>query len=253
MHAIEIVTVYTNNIKLCTLPCLDAEILTLDDGPKELIKSAKNSDYIIIDGASSFVNAILDIISPVVQAHAIVSDTCASKMLVYQYFDNSSIKPNALLSILPFQNSTMILCPNESIDLKAIDPISKYWETKGYEIELMTAKECDSLVALADQAPVISAISGLDALDEFDPSVKLRFLQLHTNSQETFTGLDAVPISRFIEDLIDNKEDLEHILGEVINKMTALKKSIKRGDEAYIGEVLQRSMREYKVFKSYKK
>ncbi len=250
-----------------------ADKLTLIDMSEDVCKKAVElslADEITDDAAQGVISADLVIlatpvgtfeeiakqIGPSLLPGAILTDVGSVKETVFKQLEKH-IPPSVI--VLPshpiagtehsgpqagfaelFIDRWCIVTPKPDADLRAIERLTSFWEACGMRIELMDAAHHDLVLGITSHLPHLLAYTIVGTAADLEDDVKTEVIKYSASGFRGFTRIAASDPVMWRDVFLHNKDAVLEILQRFTEDLTALQKSIRRGDGFYLQEVFSR-------------
>jgi cyclohexadieny/prephenate dehydrogenase len=249
------------------------KIIAVDHDPKvcEAVKELKLADAVMTDLPHSVagsdvvilcvpVGACEDIvkqIGPAMMAGAVLTDVGSVKQAVIKSVKShvpGSVHfvpghpiagtehsgPRAGFAEL-FDDRWCILTPLPETDVRAVEKITQLWEACGSKIELMDAAHHDLVLAITSHLPHLIAYSIVDTACQLEDDTMAEVIKFSASGFRDFTRIAASDPVMWRDVFLTNREAVLEILQRFTEDLTALQKSIRRGDGVYLFDVFTRT------------
>jgi cyclohexadieny/prephenate dehydrogenase len=221
-----------------------------------LKESVENSDLVILATPVGSFEQIVKQIGPLLKAGSILSDVGSVKQCVIDkvgpYLPDSvhllpahpiagteHSGPEAGFAEL-FEGRWCIITPPANVDLRAIEKITAFWEACGMRIELMEAHHHDLVLGITSHLPHLIAYTIVGTAADLEEDIKADVIKYSASGFRGFTRIAASDPVMWRDVFLNNREAVLEILQRFSEDLTALQKSIRRGDGFYLEEVFSR-------------
>lgn len=228
-----------------------ADVITPD-----LHQAVEGSDLVILATPVGVFAEIAETIGPVLKAGAIVTDVGSVKQSVidgvtpflpesvhlipaHPIAGTEHSGPEAGFAEL-FEDRWCIITPPADTDLRMIEQITAFWEACGMRIELMDAKHHDLVLGITSHLPHLIAYTIVGTAADLEDDMKAEVIKYSASGFRGFTRIAASDPIMWRDVFLQNSEAVLDVLERFTDDLTALKKSIKRGDGVYLEEVFTR-------------
>ena len=178
-------------------------------------------------------------------AEAVVSDVGGAKLSVLTAM--RAAMPNAL--IVPghpvagtehsgpdagfatlFHGRWCILTPEEDAPAQAVERVRAFWEKLGSQVELMTARHHDLVLAVTSHVPHLIAYSIVGTASDLEDVTQGEVIKYSAGGFRDFTRIAASDPTMWRDVFLNNKEAVLEILQRLTEDVTALQRAIRWGD-----------------------
>lgn len=237
--------------------CKKALELNLADKITDNLQDAvNNSDLVILATPVGTFGEIAQTIGPLLKAGAIVSDVGSVKQCVIDKVSPFLPESVYLLPAHPiagtensgpesgfaelFEERWCIITPPANVNLRAIENITAFWEACGMRIELMDARHHDLVLGITSHLPHLIAYTIVGTAADLEDDIKSDVIKYSASGFRGFTRIAASDPVMWRDIFLNNREAVLEILQRFSEDLTALQKSIRRGDGFYLEEVFSR-------------
>jgi cyclohexadieny/prephenate dehydrogenase len=221
-----------------------------------IIESVINSDIVILATPVGTFGQIAEDIGPVMKAGSILSDVGSVKQCVIDATAKFLPESVELVPAHPiagtehsgpesgfrelFIDRWCILTPPDTADLRAVEKISALWDACGMRIEIMDAKHHDLILGITSHLPHLIAYTIVGTAADLEDDIKSEVIKFSASGFRGFTRVAASDPVMWRDVFLNNKDAVLDILQRFTEDLTALQKSIRRGDGSYMEEVFSR-------------
>jgi cyclohexadieny/prephenate dehydrogenase len=135
-----------------------------------------------------------------------------------------------------FVDRWCILTPPADADEEAVERLAAFWRALGANVEIMTAKHHDLVLAVTSHLPHLIAYTIVGTADELSQVTRSEVLQYSAGGFRDFTRIAASDPTMWRDVFLANKDAVLEMLGRFNEDVSALTRAIRRGD----GETLFR-------------
>jgi cyclohexadieny/prephenate dehydrogenase len=135
-----------------------------------------------------------------------------------------------------FVNRWCILTPPADADNEAVQRLAAFWRALGANVDIMTAKHHDLVLAVTSHLPHLIAYTIVGTADELSQVTRSEVLQYSAGGFRDFTRIAASDPTMWRDVFLANKDAVLEMLGRFNEDVSALTRAIRRGD----GETLFR-------------
>lgn len=140
-----------------------------------------------------------------------------------------------------FEERWHVLTPAYGTDQKAIEKLSKVWETFGMQIAIMDPYHHDKVLAITSHLPHMCAFTIVGTADELEADLKQDVIKFSASGFRDFTRVAASDPVVWRDVFLHNKEAVLEITQRFIEDLTALQKHIRRGEGDKIEQLFETS------------
>lgn len=237
--------------------CSTAARLNLGDEVTENIEqSVQGSDLTIIATPVGAYESVTKTIGPFLKAGSIISDTGSSKQVAFEYIaphipENVNLIPAHPIAGTEFSGPESgfetlftgrwcIITPSPETDMLELQKISSLWEACGAKIEIMDAARHDMVLGITSHLPHLLSYTIVGTAADLEDDLKSEVIKYSASGFRGFTRLASSDPVMWRDVFLHNKDAVLDILQRFTEDLTALQKSIRRGDGAYLQEVFKR-------------
>lgn len=227
-----------------------------DEVTTDLARSVFGSNLVMICVPMGAMKEVAKQISPALQPGAIISDTGSVKQsaidqILPELPDNVHLLPSHPIAGTEnsgpdagfaelFDGRWCIITPPPEADLRYIEKITEFWEACGARIEVMDAPHHDLVLGITSHLPHLLAYTIVGTAADLEDDIKSEVIQFSASGFRGFTRIAASDPIMWRDVFLHNKDAVLEILQRFTEDLTALQKSIRRGDGAYLEEVFSR-------------
>lgn len=222
-----------------------ADSVSLD--PREVVKDA---DLIVICSPVGTYAAIGEVIKGSLKKGAILSDVGSVKEAVVRDLGASLPEGVHLVPAHPvagtefsgpeagfaelFEQRWCILTPPTGTDTAAVQKMRALWEQCGSNVEVMEAHHHDQVMAMTSHLPHLISFTIVGTATDLEKSLQNEVIKFSAGGFRDFTRIAASDPTMWRDIFLNNKEAVLEILQRFTEDLTALQRSIRRGE----GDVL---------------
>ncbi len=222
-----------------------ADKVTADIG-----QSVKGSDLVILAVPVGAMEQVASKIAPHLQKDAIITDTGSVKMDVIRQVQD---KLPASVHFIPshpvagtensgpeagfhelFEGRWWILTPLAHSDVRAVEKLTKLYESFGSNIEIMEAGHHDMVLGLTSHLPTLIAFTIVGTATELEDDVKSEVIKFSASGFRDFTRLAAQDPTMWRDVMLSNKEAVLELLQRFTEDLNAMQKAIRKQDGDYL-------------------
>ena len=220
------------------------------DVSTDLAKSVKNSDLVLLCIPVGAMDAVGDKIAPHLMPGCIVSDVGSVKSSVmktlHPKFSNKihlvgghpiagtehSGPENGFAEL--FQNRWCILTPQKHTELKAVEKLTKLWESFGSNIEIMDPDHHDLVLGITSHLPHLIAYTIVGTATDLEEDLKGEVIKFSASGFRDFTRIAASDPVMWRDVFLNNKDAVLEVLQRFTEDLTAMQKAIRKGDGEFL-------------------
>lgn len=222
----------------------------------DLTASVKNSDLIILATPVGTFEEIAKTIGPYIKAGAIVTDVGSVKASVIKMIAPHLPESVHLVPAHPiagtehsgpesgfkelFEGRWCLVTPPQNTDLRIIEKATEFWEACGMKIEIMDAEHHDLVLGITSHLPHLLAYTIVGTAADLEDDIRAEVIKYSASGFRGFTRIAASDPVMWRDVFLHNKDGVLEILERFTNDLTALQKSIRRGDGQYLEDVFSR-------------
>jgi cyclohexadieny/prephenate dehydrogenase len=133
-----------------------------------------------------------------------------------------------------FQNRWCILTPMPDTELRALEKITKLWESFGSMVEIMDHEHHDLVLGLTSHLPHLIAYSVVGTATDLEDDIKSEVIKFSAGGFRDFTRIAASDPTMWRDVFLNNKDAVLEVLQRFTEDLTALQKAIRKGDGDYL-------------------
>ena len=207
--------------------------------------SVTDADLVMLCVPVGAIGAAAEAIAADLPADAIVSDVGGAKLSVLEAMRKAL--PDAL--IIPghpvagtehsgpdagfatlFHGRWCILTPEEDAPEAAVERVKSFWEKLGSNVEIMTARHHDLVLAVTSHVPHLIAYSIVGTASDLEDVTQGEVIKYSAGGFRDFTRIAASDPTMWRDVFLNNKEAVLEILQRLTEDVTALQRAIRWGD-----------------------
>lgn len=139
-----------------------------------------------------------------------------------------------------FSDRWCIITPPANCDIRKIEILTKFWEACGARIEIMDAHHHDIVLGITSHLPQLLTYTIVGTAADLEDDLKSEVIRYSASGFRTFTRLASSDPVMWRDVFLHNQDAVLDILQRFTEDLTALQKSIRRGDGAYLEKVFSR-------------
>lgn len=228
-----------------------------DAAMTDIRKSVVGSDFVILCVPVGAFAEIGEVVGPALKAGAVVTDVGSVKQSIIESFspwvpESCSFVPGHPIAGTEhsgpeagfaelFEDRWCILTPPPQTDIKAVEKVTKFWEACGSTIEIMDPEHHDLVLAITSHLPHLIAYTIVGTADDLEEDIKSEVVKFSASGFRDFTRIAASDPVMWRDVFLNNREAVLEILQRFTEDLTALQKSIRRGDGKYLHDTFTRT------------
>lgn len=228
-----------------------------DEVTDNLEDAVQGSDFVVICVPPGAFAEVGSYIGPFLDEGAVVTDVGSVKQAVidammphipeYAHFvpahpiagtENSG--PESGFAEL-FEGRWCIITPTPDADIKAVEKVTKFWEAAKSQIEIMDPQHHDLVLGITSHLPHLIAYTIVGTADDLEDDLKSEVIKFSAGGFRDFTRIAASNPVMWRDVFLNNKEAVLEVLQRFTEDLTALQKSIRRGDGDYLLKTFTRT------------
>ena len=216
-----------------------------------------NADLVIICVPLGAFKTVAQLIGPNLKYDAILTDTGSSKQSVIEDITpyvpkNAHFVPGHPIAGTEhsgpasgfadlFKNRWTILTPLENTNPTSIKKIKTFWENCGSMVEIMDAERHAQVLAITSHLPQLIAYCIVDTATNLEKSLQSEVIKFSAAGFRDFTRLAASDPIMWRDVCLKNREAVLDVLSQFSEDLTALRRSIRRGDGTDLERIFKRT------------
>ncbi|MEW6122235.1 MAG: prephenate/arogenate dehydrogenase family protein [Pseudomonadota bacterium] len=217
-----------------------------DAVPETAAEAARGADIVIACVPVGASGAVAAEIAPVLKAGAVVSDVGSVKGAVVEAMA-PHIPPQAhLVPAHPvagtefsgpdagfaslFENRWCIVTPPEDADAAAVERLCALWRGMGANVEIMTAKHHDLVLAITSHVPHLIAYNIVGTAAHLEETLTSEVIKFSAGGFRDFTRIAASDPTMWRDVFLNNREAVLEMLGRFNEDLSQLQRAIRYGD-----------------------
>ena len=220
-------------------------------------ESVRNADLIILCVPLGAVKMVAKLISTALKPGAIVTDVGSSKQCViddiiphipktvhfvpgHPIAGTEHSGPDSGFEEL-FQDHWTILTPHKNSNKIAIKTVTKFWEKCGSMVELMEPHRHDQVLAITSHLPQLIAYCIVDTATNLEKNLQSDVIKYSAAGFRDFTRLAASDPTMWRDIFLNNRDAVLDVLSQFSEDLTALRRSIRRGEGDTLEKIFTRT------------
>lgn len=140
-----------------------------------------------------------------------------------------------------FEKRWCILTPEENTDSAAIESLTEFWKACGSDVEVMTPKHHDLVLAITSHIPHLIAYNIVGTADDLEEVTKSEVIKYSAGGFRDFTRIAASDPEMWRDVFLHNKDAVLETLGRFSEDLSALQRMIRWGDGDALYELFSRT------------
>ncbi len=218
----------------------------------DLIEGVQDADMVVLAVPVGAISSVAQIIGPHLKDGAIVTDTGSVKVSVVKDLkkyckDTVEIVPAHPIAGTEFSGPEAgfaelfkerwcILTPLPESSIKAVEHVTKLWETCGSLVEIMDAKHHDLVLGITSHLPHLIAYTIVGTANELEDDIKSEVIKFSASGFRDFTRIASSDPVMWRDVFLNNKDAVLEVLQRFTEDLTAMQKAIRKGDSDYLYE-----------------
>jgi cyclohexadieny/prephenate dehydrogenase len=129
-----------------------------------------------------------------------------------------------------FQNRWCILTPPEGTETAAVETVKDFWKGCGANVETMSAKHHDLVLAITSHVPHLIAYNIVGTAADLEEVTQSEVIKFSAGGFRDFTRIAASDPTMWRDIFLNNKEAVLEMLGRFSEDLLALQRMIRWGD-----------------------
>jgi len=220
-------------------------------------EAAAGGDLVILCAPLGANAALAEVIGPILKPGVIVTDVGSCKESVIR-----DVKPHLPegVHLVPghpvagtehsgpdagyaelFKGHWAILTPEDGTDPVAISAVCELWKRVGSEVEIMDAAHHDQVLAITSHLPHLIAYTIVNTATDLESDLKKEVVKFSAGGFRDFTRIAASNPVMWRDILLNNRKAVLEILSRFSRDLTAIRRTIRRGESDVLEEVFTRT------------
>ncbi len=140
-----------------------------------------------------------------------------------------------------FEGRWCILTPLPDTHIRAVEKVSRFWESCGARIEIMDPVHHDLVLGITSHLPHLIAYTIVGTATQLEDDIKSEVIKFSASGFRGFTRIAASDPVMWRDVFLHNKDAVLEILQRFSEDLTAMQKAIRRGDGQYLFDVFSRT------------
>lgn len=234
-----------------------AELAFLDTVTDTAAEAAHGADLAIICVPVAASGAVAKEIAPSLSPGAVVTDVGSVKASVLTDVEPHLPEGVAFVGGHPiagtefsgpdagfaelFEDRWCILTPGVRSTPEAVDTLSAFWRRLGSRVEVMQPEHHDLVLAITSHVPHLIAYNIVGTVAELEEDTQSEVIKFSASGFRDFTRIAASDPVMWRDVFLKNKDAVLEMLGRFTEDLTALQRSIRRGDGPALQELFTRT------------
>jgi cyclohexadieny/prephenate dehydrogenase len=129
-----------------------------------------------------------------------------------------------------FQRRWCILTPPEGTDTDAVELVERFWLSIGADVEIMTAKHHDKVLAITSHVPHLIAYNIVGTAADLETVTESEVIKFSAGGFRDFTRIAASDPTMWRDVFLHNREAVLEMLGRLNEDVAILARAIRWGD-----------------------
>ena len=129
-----------------------------------------------------------------------------------------------------FEGRWCILTPTEDTAPEATEKVSRFWQTAGSTVEILTADHHDQVLAITSHLPHLLAYNIVGTVADLELSTRKEVVKYAAGGFRDFTRIAASDPEMWRDVFLNNQEAVLEMLGRFTEDLAALQRAIRWGD-----------------------
>ena len=227
-----------------------AELGIADYVTDDLVASVEDADMVILAVPVGAMERLAKAIGPNLKEGAIVTDTGSVKFSVVEALKPYVSKEVDIVPAHPiagtefsgpeagfvelFEGRWCILTPLPETSIKAVEAVTKLWESFGSTVEIMGVRHHDLVLGLTSHLPHLIAYTIVGTANDLEDDIKSEVIKFSASGFRDFTRIAASDPTMWRDVFLNNKEAVLEVLQRFNEDLTALQRAIRKGDGDYL-------------------
>jgi len=140
-----------------------------------------------------------------------------------------------------FDNRWCILTPLAETDAEALQKLTAFWQACGSMVDTMSPDHHDKVLAITSHLPQLIAYNIVGTVTELEEDTQSEVTKFSAGGFRDFTRLAASDPVMWRDICIANRDAILEMLGRFTEDLTALQRSIRRGDAEKLHDLFTRT------------
>jgi len=140
-----------------------------------------------------------------------------------------------------FTGKWSILTPIAGTEEKAVEALSDFWKALGSDVEIMTPKHHDMVLAITSHVPHLIAYNIVGTADHLESVTKTEVIKFSAGGFRDFTRIAASDPEMWRDVFLTNKEAVMEMLGRFSEDLSMLQRAVRFGDGEMLEELFTRT------------
>ncbi len=140
-----------------------------------------------------------------------------------------------------FENRWCILTPENGKKTGAVQKLETFWRACGSDVEIMTPKHHDLVLAVTSHLPHLIAYNIVGTADDMASETRSEVIKFSASGFRDFTRIAASDPVMWRDVFLHNREAVLETLGRFTEDLSALQKSIRNGDGDSLFDLFSRT------------
>ncbi|MEE2774880.1 MAG: prephenate/arogenate dehydrogenase family protein [Pseudomonadota bacterium] len=140
-----------------------------------------------------------------------------------------------------FDNRWCIITPTENSPRQVVDLVVSFWQSIGAEVEIMTPKHHDLVLAVTSHVPHLIAYTMVGVADDLANVTKSEVINYSAAGFRDFTRIAASDPIMWRDVFLSNKDASLEVLGLFAEELSNLQSAVERGDGTFLYDYFRRT------------
>ena len=140
-----------------------------------------------------------------------------------------------------FDNRWCLLTPNDDDDSKAIEKITRFWQALGSNVDIMTAKHHDLVLAVVSHLPHLIAYNIVGTASDLEEVTQSEVIKYSASGFRDFTRIAASDPTTWRDVFLNNRSAVLEMLTRFSEDLSRLQRAVRWGDGDLLFEHFSRT------------
>ncbi|MEM8648966.1 MAG: prephenate/arogenate dehydrogenase family protein [Pseudomonadota bacterium] len=140
-----------------------------------------------------------------------------------------------------FEGRWCILTSDDNTDKASLAKLSSFWEKCGSDVEIMSPKHHDLVLAITSHVPHLIAYNIVGTADELATDTRSEVIKFSASGFRDFTRIAASDPTMWRDVFMHNKDAVLEILGRFSEDLSSLQRAIRRSDGDMLFDLFSRT------------
>jgi cyclohexadieny/prephenate dehydrogenase len=226
------------------------ELAIADEVTHKLEESVKDADMVMLSVPVGVIGKVAQRVIPYMKKDSVLTDAGSVKAAVIEAvkpFCRPGIHfvpghpiagtefsgPESGLSEL-FEGRWCILTPMPDVSARAIEQVTRLWESCGSRVDIMDVKHHDLVLGITSHLPHLIAYTIVGTANDLADDIKSEVIKYSASGFRDFTRIAASDPTMWRDVFLNNKEAVLEILQRFNEDLTAMQRAIRKEDGEYL-------------------